>query len=96
MRWQIIARPLFQKKSQSVNFRKVIHQMVKNEGVITRHTLHNNESKLALFLLVSDLLLLKHDLKLTFHKKVSEIHVASPDILCHFLLHIRNPEAISN
>ena len=53
--------------------------MVKNEGVITRHTLHNNESKLALFLLVSDLLLLKHDLKLIFQNMVQEEQVNSLD-----------------
>ena len=53
--------------------------MVKNEGVITRHTLHNNESKLVLFLLVSDLLLLKHDLKLIFQNMVQEEQVNSLD-----------------
>ena len=53
MRWQTIARPQFQKKSRNVNFRKAIHQMVKNDGVIMHHTLLNNGSKLVPFLSVS-------------------------------------------
>lgn len=54
MRWQTITHRLFQKKSQSVNYRKAIHQMVKNEGAIMPPTLPNNESKLVPFPLVSE------------------------------------------